>query len=41
MFQSLQEPKRLIGYSKFSTTHYASEGDLLQKSQKRDIVIEG
>lgn len=26
MFMSLPEPKRLIGFSKFATVHYATEG---------------
>jgi len=27
MFQEIQEPKRLIGYSKFSKIHYATDGE--------------
>jgi hypothetical protein len=29
MFQDLQDPKRLIGFSKFSNTHYAADGERL------------
>lgn len=28
MFRDLPDPKRLVGYSKFATSHYAAEGAL-------------